>query len=80
MKTWQCTNCETANKIADEYCEVCGEKKILTVKKEIVKEKSIKLELKSSTAAFVSKYCNKCGKPYNKPTSKFCSYCGKKRN
>jgi hypothetical protein len=29
---------------------------------------------------FVSKYCNHCGKSYNKPISKFCSYCGKKRN
>lgn len=29
---------------------------------------------------FVSKYCNQCGKPYNKSTSKFCSYCGRKRN
>ena len=28
---------------------------------------------------FVSKYCNQCGKQYNKPTSNFCSYCGKKR-
>jgi len=29
--------------------------------------------------SFVSKYCDKCGRAYDPPSSNYCSKCGKKR-
>ena len=43
------------------------------------KQQKESVSIEPPVTIFVSKYCNKCGKPYNKLTSNFCSYCGKKR-
>ena len=75
MRIWTCKNCETKNKEEDRECLVCGEERSVAEIKFISENKPEPL-----TPYFVSKYCNQCGKPYNKPTSNFCSYCGKKRN
>jgi len=46
----------------------------------IKRYQNVTKKIENPSVSTISKYCNQCGKPYNKPTSNFCSYCGKKRN